>query len=432
VRAQPFCRVRTRDVMPIEERDSEAARASHPPQSPYPAVMRAHPSESELRPPPPLAKRLAVLLGVLALVGLGLALAGRIQEAQGEQTRLAAARTEAAEVAGRAPEVAVVLPASATYTPLVVLQGSLEPVQAADLGFEVAGRVARVDVELGEHVRAGDVLVALDRATLGAQSAQSDAAISVAQANVDMLRDRVTLLEQLTRSGAAPERDLTTARQQLAVAEAQLGQAQAGRRSIATSAADHILRAPFAGVVTRVPSGVGAVSGPGQTLVRVEDLTTLRLRTTVSQSELEALAVGATASLEGHEGVSGTISSAVRSLDPQSRRAPVEVVVPNPGERLVANAVVRARVVVGTAQSALRIPGTARRPNGTVLVVGADNRVEARAVVGQSDLDGSWLISDGLAREDRVVVRPAAAREGQIVMPVEARAEDTTPAQAAL
>lgn len=375
-----------------------------------------------LREPPSIAKRLTLLFSVLTLAGLFVALDGRLGEASEEQAGFAAARDAAAAEASRAPEVEVVRPASATYAPLVVLQGTLEPVQAADLGFEVAGRVSRVDVALGQQVRAGQALVALDRASLGAQSAQSEAAIAVAQANVDMLRDRVTLLEGLVRSGASPERELTTARQQLAVAEAQLGQAQASRRQIATASADHVLRAPFDGVVTRVPNGVGAVAGPGMTLVRVEDLSSLRLRTTVSQPELEALEVGATAELEGHEGVRGTIRSAVRSLDPQTRRAPVEVLVPNPEGTLVANALVRARVVVGTPRPALRLPATTRRPNGTVLVVDAEGRVQPRAVSAQADIDGSWLVSEGVAASDRVVLRPATAREGQVIVPVEASA----------
>lgn len=385
-----------------------------------------------MRPPPPLAKRFALLLTVLTLAGLGIVLGGRLVQASTEQAEFARAREESAAAASRASEVDVVHPAAATYTPSVVLQGTLEPVRSADLGFEVAGRVSRVDVALGARVRSGQTLVTLDRATIGAQSAQSEAAIAVAQANVDMLRDRVQMLEGLTRSGAAPARDLTTAGQQLAVAEAQLSQAQAGRRQIATSAADHTLRAPFDGVVTRVPNGVGAVSGPGATLVRIEDLSSLRLRTTVSRTELEAIEVGDAATFEGQEAVRGTIQSAVRSLDPQTRRAPVEVLVPNEGERLVANSLVRARVVVGTERPALRIPATSRRPNGTVLLVGDDGTVASRHVEATSDVDGSWLVSEGLSAEDRVVIRPAMAREGQVVVPRMGSEEtEAAPARAA-
>ncbi len=394
------------------------------------------PERPALRPPPPIAMRLALLFGVLTMVGLAVGLGARLREAGAEQASLAEARDRAAAEAGRAREIEVAQPVAASFTPIVVLQGNLEPVQAADLGFEVAGRVSRVLVRLGQHVRGGDTLVVLDRASVGAQTAQTEAAIAVAQANADMLRDRVELLEQLTRTGAAPERELTTARQQLAVAAAQTSQAQASRRSIATTAADHVLRAPFDGVVTRVPSGVGAVAGPGLSLVRIEDLSSLRLRTTVSQSELEAPTVGAIATLEGYTApgggeTRGAITSAVRSLDPQTRRAPVEVLVPNEGGRLVANAIVRARVVIGSPQPALRIPATTRRPDGTVLTVDAENRVAERSVEAQSDLDGSWLVSRGLTAGDRVIVRPTTVRVGEVIVPTGATSAPAADAPAA-
>jgi membrane fusion protein (multidrug efflux system) len=385
----------------------------------------SHPTE--MRPPPPLAKRLAVLVTLLALGVLGTALGMRMMQALQEQAELEAARQEAADAAGQAAQVEVVRPVPAQTTPLVVLTGTLEPTQAADLAFEVPGRVASVAVQLGQAVRAGDVLVTLDRASLGAQSAQTTAAIGVAEANVEMMRDRVQLLTPLAQSGTVPERDLITARQQLAVAEAQLEQARASRRQVAATSADHTLRAPFDGVITRVPSGVGVTANPGVPLVRVEDLSSLRLRTTVNRSELEQLQVGMIAELEGSD-ARGTLRAVVRSLDSQTRRAPVEVHVPNENGTLVANGFVRARVTVGAARSALRVPASSRRPNGTVLVVGDGERVEARTVQANADLDGTWLVIDGLRESDRVVLRPATAREGTVVAPIDRAAATTTTA----
>ncbi|HEY8427013.1 MAG TPA: efflux RND transporter periplasmic adaptor subunit [Sandaracinaceae bacterium] len=381
----------------------------------------------DMRPPPPLAKRLAVLLTLFVLAALGVALLLRIGQAMQEQAALEAERQAAAEAAAGAARVEFVLPQPAEAAPVVVLTGTLEPAQAADLAFEVPGRVARVEVALGARVRAGDVLVALDRTSVGAQSAQTSAAIAVAQANVDMLRDRVELLTGLARSGTVPERELTTAQQQLAVAEAQLAQAQASRRQIAVTSADHVLRAPFDGVVTRVPSGVGVVASPGVPLVRVEDLSSLRLRTTVNQAELEVIEIGMPVSLEG-SGAQGTLRSVVRSLDAQTRRAPVEVHVPNEDGSLVANAFVRARIAVGRTRRALRIPATSRRPNGTVFVLGEGDRVEVREVAAEADVDGSWLVTDGLSESDRVVLRPAATRPGVVVSPVQREPETTTAA----
>lgn len=387
--------------------------------SPVPAPPVAD-EEVVIHPPPPIAKRLAALAVVLLLAGLGVALAMRMSSAMGELDERAAARDAAAAAASEAPHVPAVTPEAAHMAPVVVISGTLAPVQSADLGFEVAGRIAQVHVELGDIVEAGDTLVTLDRASVAAMATQSEAAIAVAEANVAMLRDRVELLRGLVASGASPSRELTSAEQQLAVAEAQLDQARAARRSASVTAVNHTLRAPFDGVVTRVPSGVGAVVGPGVVLVRVEDLSSLRLTSTVSQSELAVLADGMTATLEEREGVPplpGTIEHLVRSLDPATRRAPCEAVFPNGEGRLVANALVRARVIVGTPMPALRIPATARRPDGTVLVIDEGNHVVSRMVEAQSDLDGSWLVTTGLSSTDRVVRRAAEAREGLVVIP---------------
>lgn len=375
-----------------------------------------------MRPPPTLAKRLALFISLFALAAIAVGLGVRIVQALGEQAALEAQRAETEAEANRAARVDIVSPAPAESAPLVVLTGTLEPIQSADLAFGLPGRVATVEVTLGQRVSSGDVLVTLDRSSIGAQSAQSSAAIGVADAQVAMLRDQVTTLETLVRTGGAPERQLTQARQQLAIAEAQLEQARAGRRQIAASSADHILRAPFDGVVTLVPSGVGVVASPGMPLVRVEDLSALRLRTTVNHGELEMLRVGMTAVLEGSN-AEGTLQAVVRSLDQGTRRAPVEVNIPNPEGTLVAHSFVRARVAAGEPRAVLRIPASSRRPNGTVLVVGEGSRVESRPIVAEADADGTWLVTEGLTASDRVLVRPASAREGVVVTPVQRSGE---------
>lgn len=380
---------------------------------------------ASFRPPPSLAKRLSLLIGVLVLGALGAAMAARMGEALQDQEALEAERVAAAEAAGAAREVAVVSPRATETAPVVVLTGTLEPIQSAGLAFAVPGRVSRVEVALGDHVERRDTLVALDRSSVGAASAQSRAAIDVASANAEMARDRVRLLEPLVAAGSMAERDLITARQQLSIAEAQVMQARAGRRQIAANSANHILRAPFDGVVTQVPSGVGVPASPGMPLVRVEDLSALRLRTTVNRRELEALRVGAAVQIEGSP-VDGVLETVVRSLDADTRRAPVEVRVPNESGQLVANAFVRASVTIGEPRPVLSIPATARRPDGSVLVLEADSRVAARAVIADPGADGAWMVTDGLSPQDRVVLRPALVREGTVIVPVEPPANQAT------
>lgn len=371
-----------------------------------------------IKEPPPLAKRLAALAVLLVVLALGGVLGTRWQAATAHQAELAAARDAAADASGQAPSVEIAVPVPAALPRMVILQGSLEPAHAADLSFAVPGRVRSVSVALGDHVQAGQTLATLDRASVSASQDQTQAAIDVAQANVDMIQDRVDVLARLTASGASPQRELTQAQQQLAVAQAQLAQARAGLRSVSTSSADHVLRAPFEGVLTRVPEGTGSVAAPGVVVAHIEDLAALRLHTTVSESELAQLREGMTVTLEGSIPAVGEITGIVRSLDATTRRAPVEVLVPNGDGALVAHAIVRAHVMVGEPVPAWRIPATSRRPNGTVLVVDAQGVVTSRAVEAQADLEGHWLVTTGLGGDDHVVVRPATTHEGATVVPV--------------
>jgi len=383
--------------------------------------------EYELRPPPTVAKRVALLVTLLALGTLAVIVGGRLSEATDEMATLEEEREAAAGTSAEPTEVIVRRPQARETAAVVVLTGTLEPTQAADLGFRVPGRVSAVHVVLGQHVASGDVLVTLDSSRVGVQSAQSVAAIQVAQASVDMAADRVRRLEPLVASGTLASQELVTARQQLAIAEAQRNQARAGRRQVAVSSSDHRIRAPFDGVVTRVPSGVGVAANPGVPLVRVEDLSSLRLRTTVNRGQLQSLRVGMPVELDESDAV-GTLEAVVRSLDTQTRRAPVEVRLPNTDGALVANSFTRARVTVGEARAALLIPNTARRPDGSVYVVGEGSRIESRAVTADLADDGDWLVTDGLSPDDRVLLRPAGMEVGTVVVPVEPAAGPETTA----
>jgi len=356
-------------------------------------------------------------VGLVLLAGLGAWIAVKVGQKKSAEAERTAERERTARAAAHPVPVGVMRPGPASWTPEVVLTGTLEPIQAADLAFEVGGRVAHIDARLGDHVEAGQLLAALDRATIGAQQAQTAASVSAAEAQAAIAQDRLTRAQSLARTGAASDAELVGARQNVALAQAQLAQARATRRLTSTTSADHVLRAPFAGVLTRVPSGPGGVVGPGVPLLRVEDLTALKLRGTVAADEVSAIANGATVHIEGTRAV-GTVRAVVRSLDPSTRRAPIEILVPNDDGSLVGNALVHAHLSTGEAIPALRIPASARRADGTVAVVSAAGRIDFRAITAHVAEDGSWLVTEGLRDGERVVVRPTDRLEQGAEVPV--------------
>lgn len=249
---------------------------------------------------------------------------------------------------------------------------------------------------------------------MAAASAQaSEAALQLAQ-------DRMQRAEILHAKGATPEAELHAARQQVAIAHAQLAQASAQQRLTSTSESEHVLRAPFAGTVTRVPSGIGEVVTPGRALFHVEDLSSLVLRGGITEKAVPLLRIGDKVELETVP-AEGRIQALAPSLDSITRRAPLEIAVPNPDGALVGHTLVKGTIRTRRTLPALLVPPTAMRGDDTLFVVEPDDTIRVRQVQSQIAPDGGGVVLAGLRPEDRVVVRPTPdLTEGLRVKPVTA------------
>jgi multidrug resistance efflux pump len=132
-------------------------------------------------------------------------------------------------------------------------------------------------------------------------------------------------------------------RLQTKIAEAALLQASAARDLANATLSNHELKAPFDGEVVKVPDGIGQIVTPGTLLFRLESLDKLVLRATVSENDVDRIKVGDEVSIESHgKKVKAKVRLVLRSLEASSRRAPVEVAVPNEKRELIAGSYVRA------------------------------------------------------------------------------------------
>src|SRR5262249_14220690 len=150
----------------------------------------------------------------------------------------------------------------------------------------------------------------------------------------------------------------------VALARAQLDGAQANARLAKTGAGLHTISAPFKGIVTRAPTSPGSVVQPGTPLVHVEDTSRLRLSASLGEEEVPLVKLGAPVSVTYRDrSVTGKVTAVVPSLDPATRRAPVEIEVPNDeANPLLAWSFVRGRIESRAEVPVLKLPGAARRP----------------------------------------------------------------------
>jgi RND family efflux transporter MFP subunit len=319
--------------------------------------------------------------------------------------------TESAEAAIAPAEVAVATAEveAAAWRPTAEITGSAEPVRRVELGFDVPGRLDRVLVHRGDTVAEGQSLAVLDSDVAQGQLAQARAGVAAAEAGAAAAEDAWTRLQQLGEAVSPQQR--AQAEAQVKGARAQLEQARAGERMAATNASLHTLRAPFSGVLTSAPDNPGALVGAGMPLFVVEDLSALRVKGTAAESD-GWLAVGLPATVRAGTGADtapAVVERVIPSLDPATRRVPVEIRIDTPPAWLRAHAFVRVAVESGEPVDALAIPKGAlvARPDFAVLVVSGPDAAPVRvpvAVLGERD--GKVVVSGDLAVGAKVAVDP--------------------------
>jgi RND family efflux transporter MFP subunit len=281
------------------------------------------------------AKTMAVVGGVAVLIGAIAIGSSGCREAQ------------SAELAPIAiPALVAATPVAVPVAPELEIAGDLKPALAAELSFKIGGQLGHVRVTRGQAVKAGDVIAVLSDAEAQAQLAAAEAAVAAAEAQAALAADQASRVAELAKAEAAPASQATATKHQAAAAAAVAQQAKAARDLARVNADNHVLRAPFAGVMTRVKDQTGETMGPGMPVARLERLDLLVLQATLSENEIDRVKVGDVVIVKTAQGVetAGRVRALVRSLDAMSRRAPLEIEVPNADGKLAAGAYVRAEL----------------------------------------------------------------------------------------
>ncbi len=182
------------------------------------------------------------------------------------------------------PSLALVTAQTASSAATHAFDGVVEAVRQAVVSAQVSGAVVQVEVEAGERVKAGQVLLRIDASTAeqnaAAANAQAQAATSSLELAAKDLERQRQLFQQNYISQAALDRTEAAYKAARAQANASLAQSRASRAQSGL----HVLRAPFAGVVAQVPVSPGDMAMPGRALVTLYDPHALRIRAAIPQS----------------------------------------------------------------------------------------------------------------------------------------------------
>jgi membrane fusion protein (multidrug efflux system) len=289
--------------------------------------------------------------------------------------------------------------------------GTLSANESVVIAAEIAGRISRIGFIEGEPVKAGDVLVELDDTVLKAELDKVRSDVSLARAN----RERaLTLANQ--GAGTQRARDETEAAFQAQQSNLALAEARLQKSS---------LTAPFSGIVGLRNVSVGAYVIPGQRIVDLTDIKTLKVDFRVPEISATRLRVGNTVLVTADAVPGETFEGNIYAIDPvvdvNGRAMRLRAQVANPQGRLLPGFFARVRVVVDQRPNALLVPESAILPlDGKILVYRiVDGRaVQTEVVLGQR-LPGQVEILKGLSASDMVVTSgQQRLREGSLIQVV--------------
>ena len=347
------------------------------------------------------------------------------------------------------PEVGVVTLQPQTVSDVRVLPGRTSAYVIAEVRPQVTGIIENRLFEEGSMVKAGQPLYQLDDRIYRAEQASRQAEVQRARATLEAAQLTAKRTTELAKIDAVSTSELEAATASLKQAEASLAAAEAALQTATVNLAYARITSPIAGRVGKstVTKGALVTANQEQPLTTVQQLDPIYVDLTQSSSELLRLrqeygggnlSQSAPVKITLEDGMpykhTGELKFADVSVDPLTGSFALRAVVPNPDHVLLPGMYVQATLERGERANAILAPQRAitRDPkgNGIAMVVDANNKIEPRQVRTVRTIGDQWLIDQGLAPGDRIVVEGLQKiQPGMTVTPVEAQ-QQQQPAQA--
>jgi membrane fusion protein (multidrug efflux system) len=282
--------------------------------------------------------------------------------------------------------------------------GVARPVRSVSLAPSASGRVTSLEVEGGQTVVEGDVILRLD-------DAAQRAAVDDAEAELRRAQAAFSRSEQLYAQGRVADNAFELVRAERATARAALAMARKALQ-------DRTLRAPFAGAIGFLDTDIGAIIGGDDAVATLDDISALDVDFAVPERFFGELAPGAairaTTEIYPGETFAGAVTGIDRRIDTVSRSFDARARIANPGARIPAGAFMRVTLVLDSREGIVAPEEAVVAEAGrTYVYVIAEGRAARRAVTLGQRRAGAVEVRDGLSEGELVVTRGLQkARDG--------------------
>ncbi len=316
------------------------------------------------------------------------------------------------------PSVAVVLPKHVAPAQEVVLPANVQAYIDSPIYARTNGYLQHWYVDIGAHVRAGQLLAEIDTPEVNQQLGQARADLATAEANVHLAQITSTRYADLLKSDSVSKQDADNAESDYSAKKAGVQSAQANVKRLEDLQSFEKIYAPFDGVITARNTDIGALIDSGSSggtrteLFHIAQPGRLRVYVNVPEAYSQAAKPGLAADLTLTEfpdrRFQGKLVRTADAIDLNTRTLLVEIAVNNPTGELLTGAYAEVHLKIPTANSSFILPVDTLlfRSEGLRVVVVNNNKAELRPITIGHDFGSSVEVVAGLTGNESVVTNP--------------------------
>jgi RND family efflux transporter MFP subunit len=339
---------------------------------------------------------------------------------------------ETAEMA--IPTVSAVQPKRGQPAQEVVLPANVQAYIDAPIYARTNGYLKHWYVDIGAHVKAGQLLADIETPEVDQQLRQSRADLATAEANMNLSKITATRYADLLKSDSVSQQDADNAAGDYAAKQATVQSAQANVKRLEELQAFEKIYAPFEGVITARNTDIGALIDSGSSggtrteLFHIAQPDKLRVYVNVPEAYSQAAKPGLTAQLVLSEfpgrPFPGTLIRTAEAIDQSTRTLLVEIRVNNPTGTLFSGAYAEVHLKLPNAATAFILPVNTllfRAEGLRVVSVNDNHRTELKPITLGHDFGSEVEVVAGLTGNESIVVNPpdsiVAGEEVRVAQP---------------
>jgi len=354
-----------------------------------------------------------VLIGIAALAIIALVVVGGVVPRLKAKAALKSRTNDLA-----VPSVNVMQPKRGSRQQEVVLPGNIQAFTDSPIYARTNGYLKKWYVDIGAHVKAGQLLAEIDTPEIDQQLQQARAQLNTAKANYALAEITANRYQQLKNTEAVAKQDVDNAVGAFNANAATVAAAEYQVKYLEQVESFKKIYAPFDGVITARNTDIGALitagssGGVGSQLFHMSATHTLRVYVNVPQQYSPASKPGLTADLTLPEfpgrRFQGRLVRTADAFDLASRTLLVEVDVDNPTGELLPGAYTEVHLKIPNEVSSYILPVAALIFRSQGLQVGVLDGAKARLVpvtLGR-DFGGEVEVVSGLTGQEQVIVNP--------------------------